>query len=275
LDLQAYISSGILESYALGATTPQENAEVEAMLMKYPELAVELSQIQQTLADYALLHEQTPPVDLKEKTRQAIFGAENAEIETITPKANFTVSKKSEPIKGEYFGRMSNWKMAASWALLALSVACNYYFFTKWKNTEGKLTIAEAQNTQMAANENILKANYESKIAVIDNQDFKKVNLKGTTDAPNAAASIYFNAKNNEVYLTSMAMPVLPEGKQYQLWAIINGKPVDAGMISNSDSLGKMKLSPNAVAFAISLENTGGSTTEAGPKGAVMVMGGV
>lgn len=265
MDIEAYISSGILESYALGATTPQETVDVEANIALYPELADELVKIQNSLEEYALLYAQEPPVDLKEKTRLAIFGDM-----VEKPKASFTI-EKNENINVKPF----NWKIAASWTLLALSLAGNYYFFNQWKNTEGKLTVAQAQNTQMAQNEAIQKANYESKIAIIQNTDYKKVLLKGTPDAPNAVASVYFNPKNSEVVITSLSMPVLPAGKQYQLWAIINGKPVDAGLINEADSLGKMKLSPNAQAFAISLENIGGSTTEAGPKGAVMAVGNV
>ena len=87
MDLQAYISTGILESYALGATTQHENAEVEAMLAKYPELVTEVNQIQEALENYAFLHEQTPPASLKEKTHTAIFGAENK-----TEKPNFILS---------------------------------------------------------------------------------------------------------------------------------------------------------------------------------------
>jgi anti-sigma-K factor RskA len=266
LDLEAYISSGILESYALGAATQQEAIEVESMVAQHPELALELAQIQSALEEYTLIQEQTPPKDLKQKTQEAIFGTGKTEI----PKTNFTVTKN------EIFnGTQLKWRAAASWALLALSVGANFYFFNQWKNTENKLVVAESQNTQMAQNETILKANYESKIAILNNYDFKKVILKGGDASPNAIASIYFNPKSQEVYLTSMDMPELPAGKEYQLWAIIDNKPVDAGLVAERDSLGKLKLSPNATAFAISLENKGGSTTAEGPKGAVIVVGSV
>ncbi|MES2798170.1 MAG: anti-sigma factor [Bacteroidota bacterium] len=265
MDLEAYISSGILESYALGAATPKEKVEVEANIVAYPELAIELALIREAIESYALLHEQNPPADLKAKTMQALFGEQSEK-----PKANFTIEKSENQINNLF-----NWRVAASWALLALSVGGNFYFFSQWKSTEGKLVVAQAQNTQMAQNDVIQKANFETKIAIIDNAQFKKVVLKGTEAAPNAFASVYFNTISKEVYLVNMKMPVLPEGKQYQLWAIIDGKPVDAGMISEADSLGKMKLSPNAAAFAISIENVGGSTTAEGPKGAVLVSGAV
>jgi anti-sigma-K factor RskA len=265
LDLQAYISSGILESYALGATTPQETAEVEEMVAKNPALNEEIIKIKNDLAAYAGLFEKEPPVDLKEKIRKQLF-----ETQAPAHEVNFAVSK-NETINSNGF----NWRVAASWALLAFSICANFYFFNRWKNTEEKLALADAQNVQMAQNDVILKANYESKIALMQNADFKKVLLLGTDKAPKAAASIYFNPKNNEVFIASLNMPELPTDKQYQLWAIIDGKPVDAGLIYKADSLGKMKPSPNATAFAISIENIGGSTTEAGPKGDVLAMGGV
>jgi anti-sigma-K factor RskA len=46
-------------------------------------------------------------------------------------------------------------------------------------------------------------------------------------------------------------------------------------LIEGTSNVLKMKSMTNAVAFAISLEETGGSTTEAGPKGTIYVMGAV
>jgi anti-sigma-K factor RskA len=264
LDVKAYISSGILESYVLGLSNEAENAEVEALLKSEPSIAKEVANIRATMEEYALLHAINPTAQLKDKTRAAIFGNK----EDIQAQRLGTISAEAPT-------NSFRWNMAASWALLALSIFGNYYLFQKWQNTESVLNTTLAQNAQLAKNEAIQKANYQGQLAAIQDSNYKKVSLAGTKDSPNAKATVYFNSKNNEVYLTAMAMPILPAGKQYQLWAIIDGKPVDAGLISTTDSLGKMKLSQNAVAFAISIEDTGGSTTEAGPKGAVLAMGGV
>ena len=53
---------------------------------------------------------------------------------------------------------------------------------------------------------------------------------------PNYNGKLYFNANN---------LPKSPNQKQYQLWAIVNGKPVDAGLVDATDSdsiFQKMKL---------------------------------
>ena len=56
-------------------------------------------------------------------------------------------------------------------------------------------------------------------------------------------------------------MQQVPSGKQYQLWAIVDGKPVDAGLITDCIGLCKMKRIDRAQAFAITLEKAGGSPT--------------
>lgn len=267
MDIQAYISSGILESYALGTATAAEITAIETNLVAYPELAQELAFIQEALENYALSHQKEAPARLKAKTMQAIFGEAKS-----APTTNFTIENNKVTHTQK---PLWSFNMAASWALLALSIAGNLFFWNKWQKTESKLQVAEAQNTQMAKNEAVFKANYSSKIEVMESDFFKKVILKGSEAAPNALASVYFNTQTNQVYLGNLKMPVLPKGKQYQLWAIVAGKPVNAGLINQADSLGKMLQTPNAQAFAISIENTGGSTTEAGPQGVVLVSGGV
>jgi anti-sigma-K factor RskA len=54
---------------------------------------------------------------------------------------------------------------------------------------------------------------------------------------------------------------------QYQLWAIVDGKPFDAGLLietktaDNKYNIQKMKSFGKAEAFAITLEKKGGSAT--------------
>jgi anti-sigma-K factor RskA len=67
-------------------------------------------------------------------------------------------------------------------------------------------------------------------------------------------------------------LPQPAAGKQYQLWAIVDNKPVDAGMLdmAHGHQMVKMKNIPRAQLFAITLEEQGGSPT---PKGPMYVLG--
>jgi anti-sigma-K factor RskA len=76
-------------------------------------------------------------------------------------------------------------------------------------------------------------------------------------------AYVYWNESTEEVYLSIQNMRTLAQENQYQLWAIIDGKPVDAGVFdTNLAGLLKMKAIGNgAAAFAVTVEPRGGKAS--------------
>jgi anti-sigma-K factor RskA len=75
------------------------------------------------------------------------------------------------------------------------------------------------------------------------------------------------------VYLLVNNLPKPANDKQYQLWAFIDGKPVDMGLLDLSEKplqLYRMKNAQTAQAFAITLEKRGNGPI---PHGAVYVKG--
>ena len=305
MNTKEYIESGIIESYVLGVTTVGESAEVERLALEYPEIQAEIESVSNTFENYALQFEKEPPAFLKDKIKAKLFsepisadrfqaavhgGQTTVANEQLAGDSGQSVdseqllvnSKQIDENPREIVGlsgasipQRSIFSMAASWVLLALSIAGNIWFFTNWKNSEEKLVALETQNQVLAQEGKALKANYQEEVAILQNPDFKVITLAGQPVYPTAKALIYFDKNKKEVYLSAMKLPKAPTGKQYQLWAIIDGKPVDAGLIEGTSNVLKMKSMTNAVAFAISLEEKGGSTTEAGPKGTIYVMGAV
>ena len=88
-----------------------------------------------------------------------------------------------------------------------------------------------------------------------------KINLAGVGTHTGQSGLLYWDKASGDVFLDLNSMPQAPAGKQYQLWAIIDGKPVDAGMYSFSSSMTRMKTIVRAEMFAITIENEGGSPT--------------
>jgi anti-sigma-K factor RskA len=93
------------------------------------------------------------------------------------------------------------------------------------------------------------------------------VNMVGTQKASPGSASIYWDSTSTNVYMVVKNMPKLPTDKQYQLWALIDGKPVDLGLFDQPQPnvILKMKNIQKADAFAITIEsrgNTGGPNLE-------------
>jgi anti-sigma-K factor RskA len=225
LNIQTYISSGILESYLLGELSETECAEVDAVAKQYPEVLAEIEAIETTMIKVVA---KTPPPHLK----QAVLN----KIEKQTTEVIQLHSKKSVFIP---------WLAAASIAQLsALSLEIDKSNMAL--ETQSKIASA------MANELNILKQ-----------PDTKKTILKGLDPTSNLLATVYWNKNSNDVYLNIDTLPQPAMNKQYQLWAIVDGKPVDAGVfeLNNMDTLVKMKSVSNAQAFAVTLENKGGSVS--------------
>jgi anti-sigma-K factor RskA len=94
---------------------------------------------------------------------------------------------------------------------------------------------------------------------VMSNPVMLKVALPGVAGKESDLATVYWDTKTKDVYLLANNLPKPNDDKQYQLWALVDGKPVDAGMIDDCNGLCKLKNIQKAQAFAITLEKKGGS----------------
>jgi anti-sigma-K factor RskA len=249
LNLKDYISSGVLEAYALGELSEKEQAEVERNLSAYPELKEELTRIEEAQEEFLLRAAVRPPASLKAKVMDAIVVDER--------------EARVVPIQSE--SQITFWRYAAAAsvtiALVASYLAFNYH--SKWKNTQSDLATLIAQNQQVAQDYNQVNQRLErmeNNLRVMDNPSFQRVVMTGTPNAPGAIASVYWNESTQEVYLSIQNMKELSREKQYQLWAIIDGKPVDAGVFDgNVAGLHKMKaIAKGAILFAVTVEPRGG-----------------
>ena len=61
-------------------------------------------------------------------------------------------------------------------------------------------------------------------------------------------------------YLRRDALPALPQGQSYQLWAITGATPVSAGVLGRDPSVVAFTVDAPTSAIAISVEPTAGST---------------
>jgi len=146
-------------------------------------------------------------------------------------------------------------------ALIASYLAFDYR--SKWKDASSQLSNLIAQNQQIASNYNQVNESLDrlrKDVEILDNPSFTKTLMRGTANAPTALASVYWNKSSKELYLRIYNMKELSQEQQYQLWAIVDGKPVDAGVFDgNIAGMIKMKNVPEgAVTFAVTIESRGG-----------------
>ncbi|HLZ89387.1 MAG TPA: hypothetical protein VKQ52_19165 [Puia sp.] len=74
MNIELYMQSGIIESYALGLATPEEAGEFEQLLPHYPELKDALSDFEYHLELFSIDHEIPPPPDVREKIEARLRG---------------------------------------------------------------------------------------------------------------------------------------------------------------------------------------------------------
>ena len=264
MNVKEYISSGILESYVLGSCTPAEQKEVEANAMQYPEIKAELEAIREALNTYAIANEITPPEYLKEKIANAVNASDSIVEEPNIISLNSERSGKS----GLY-----RFLIAASVALLISSAYMINKFSVQLDDAKKEIAALKKENESFAqsvkASDSLYaldKKKMEMKLAQLDmvkKPSMVAMPMKGLDPAPDAKVVVYGDAKTNEIFLEVNKLPKAPKGMQYQLWAIVKGKAIDAGMIQQCeepDTCGILKMNSiaDAHAFAISLEKEGG-----------------
>jgi anti-sigma-K factor RskA len=277
---QEIIESGRLEQYALGELDLAAQAEVEAQARRYPQVRQELDELLIGLGVYAEAHAVTPPAGMRDRvlgrvlaeigtTQTTATNAPVAETPTMRVSAsNPHVASAAVPAAAPAV-RSNGWAIAASVALL-LSLVGNALLYTNWQNTSKELAVALNEQTRFASSTQVmerrLSATQEQLHVLRSPDEYKMVALAGTPAYPTARARVLFNRTEHRVYVDVAQLPPLPPGKQYQLWALDNGKPVDAGMLTAAttagDGLQQMKDIGSAQAFAMTIEPAGGS---AGP----------
>jgi anti-sigma-K factor RskA len=249
------ISSGLLELYALGISSSEESAQVQEWVKQYPELKQEIDDIELSLETYAQANAIEPSPGLKDKILASIASSENA-----GDKATYAVVAESATAKVYRIPAFFKFAVAAAILLLIGSIAFNYFYYSKYKSVNNQLQLARQQMEQ----ERQANLAMKNDINVMSDKNSQPVVLNGTPRAPEALAKIYWMKNTGQVYVDPSNLPDAPSGKQYQLWAIVGGKPVDAGMITTEKGtyhIQKMKSFGHAEAFAITLEKAGGSPT--------------
>lgn len=257
MNIEDYISSGVIEAYVMGLATEEEVQILECVQKNNASVKQAVLDAQETIGRLHQAQAVAPPSHLKSAIWAKIQAEEEhkeeeKEIVNEREPIDFQpVYEKTEPKQNTVY-----WAAAAS-ILLVFSVGLLGYFLLERKELKGELSSIkaqqnEAQQTYAALNEKWLLST---------SPNVKTVALAGVEKHPDSKAVVYLNAENKKTYLSLENLPEPPSGYQYQLWALVNGTPVDAGVYAHKDGkqVQEMLVVANAQAYAITLEKEGGS----------------
>jgi anti-sigma-K factor RskA len=269
VNVQEYISSGIIQSYVMGLADEAERIEFERMCALHPEVRAAREEFEIAVEQFALGNQVPVPQNLKSK----IFAAIDIESNQTVPRDSKTLkshisSPKQQSTKIIAIPKFQRFLSAAAVILLLISTALNFYFFNQSKYYNNQYRGLLAQQTEIVSNNQVLQTRmleYEKAIDWMKDPAMAVVKMPATEACPDpaSATTVYWNTISKDVFLAINKLPTPAEDQQYQLWALVDGKPVDAGVFDIKDGPGmvKMKNIPRAQAFAITLEKKGGSPT--------------
>ncbi len=262
MNLQPFITSGILELYVTGLTTPEETREVEEVASQHPEVQAELDDIRSAMESYAVAHRVQPPEGLKDKILSRLHDTSPKPKKNAPAKA--AAEPSSRPIERERKDKMVALPWLLGLVLLGALVAA-FVFFSQAAESRQQAAQAQAQFEQLKK-ECDEKAQQQAKLheqfIALRHWATKPVQMKGTKLDPSGFAVVYHNTDRGKSYLNVVQLPALQPDKQYQLWALVGGQPKDLGVFNlpaEGDTLLEVPFVKEAEAFAVTLEPKGGS----------------
>jgi anti-sigma-K factor RskA len=256
----------LLPAYVLGTLEPDEMLAVDAFLQQDARLLVRLRELEQAAASMAYAAPHTPlPANAKPRLLTRIR-ADLAQDTASAPEHDsraFQRRARLEP--DEKPARREGWldslrrQTLGLGALVALLVL-GLYIIQLQTRLNAAATQLETTNDAVAA--------IQLHLGVIASAE-QIVRLEGTDAAPDVIGNFYATGEEGVVVLKGLTP--LPESQTYQLWLVVDGEPVSAGLFAakpNAASVWDVVVTPdtqNFTAIDISVEPAGGSPTLLGP----------
>ncbi len=239
----------------------------------YPEVKAELVKQQDVIERMAMEMAVDPPKELKGKVMEAISLEKQIIPDSDKPNESKVVAMK--PRKPQQPKQQFNWAVAAS-ILLLLGLGVYYVVSTsrvdrlqtELAETRNVLKEVESQkellNTNLSETDSAYqRATYAN--AVLARKSTRAIDMPGTPNQPDALVRVFWDNESSEVLMKVESLAEVPPGRQYQLWAIVDGQPTDMGVFDLTADLDDILIVPHQVAdaqaFAITLEEEGGSPT--------------
>lgn len=234
--------------HALGATTPDESAAMEAAMATDPELAAEVAAFRDVPAMLATAQPVTPSPAL----RGALLAAAMA-----APPMKATAGAQPAPVPMSAARRWAPMLAAAS---LVIATLVGADALRTRRDLDSLRDTNAALTQQLARRERTLNSVLEGE------RDLYLVQVGAKETATGPGIQFFWNAKQGRGVAHVFRLAPAPEGRDYQIWALVNGKPVSL-VVFNSDPDGHALVDIDKLATTVdgvtdvlvSLEPKGGS----------------
>ncbi|MDY0907771.1 anti-sigma factor [Pedobacter sp. CFBP9032] len=282
-NLKAFIESGVLELYVLGDLSPEETLRVKELASQHQEVRDELAAIEYAMEEFAMQNAVQPSEDVEAKLFQKLGINIDEETNSVS---DLPLQAEPKIVSLDHSNakmRSLRYALVACVALLIVSTAALFITYSKLTDAHDQIASLNLDKEKFAGVVSKLEYNnrgLNNLVEMNESKDWATIKMQGQAISPQSKMNVYWNKKNKDVIINYLAMdlPKADAQHEYQLWALVNGKPVSLGVFGKTDStsrdaLLKMQTIQEAQAFAVTLEPMGGSVNPTMEK--LTVMGGV
>ncbi len=242
MDINSYISSGIVEMYVMGLCSQEEHADVEMLRAQYPDLDYAIREFELSLENEL----QKTAIDVPEAVDEKILAFFN-------PPASATDNFTLQPTRDRGRSWVAYAIAAVSTALLGISLFTIYKLQVSLKKSE-LLVSANKPVTTLPPGD----------FKILNDPGITPVAMYGVGSHAICRCTMFWDKKTGKVYIILHHLPLSSDKSDYQLWAYVNGQPVNIGVINDAIrgrfiEMGNVPAGANS--FSITLEKAGVVTT--------------
>jgi len=242
---KTHIEPALIEQYILGLTTEAENREIGLYLAQNPAIAKEVKGNQIAIEDFAM--EFTIDLPKKLKNDKALKRVKSTlQVEpSVPPKIKV------------------NWLTGIA-AIFALGFALmSFLLYQQQSNLQNQIASLK-NNVNLLQDQNAQLVNQKTQLnqqfSFVKDVNTAHVHLKGARLSPKALIIVYWNESTKNAYLNVVNLPKIPADKSLQLWADVEGRMINMGVLETKKAeLMKVPYIPNVESLNITLEPKGGS----------------
>ena len=239
MKIEEYISSGIVELYVMGLCSEEEKQEINSLRKQNPVLEKAIRDFESVLEAKMQQNISLPDADTDKKIL-ATLDALNTKI--------------SLPTAGKKNGKHIRIRSLIAAAAVVFIIAGGYIIFAlnnKIKKLEkGQVGV---NNTSPTLPEDDYKIMLDPKIT--------PVAMYGVGTHAICRCTMFWDKKTGKMYIIIHHLPLSSSKKDYQLWAMVDGKPVSVGIVQDEirGRFIEMQGVPGgATSFIVTLEKAGG-----------------
>lgn len=243
--INTFLSSGLLEKYLIGATSPTETEQVETFISKYPEVQNAYNTLQHNLEVVAKSNAVEAPKNILNHILEELDEA---------PVINMASTNK--------YKKWYKLSIAACFAAL-LFAGTSIYYYDQAQKLESDTVVFDEEiwdlRDDIAENRKALDAVYRQLLKLNDPETAKYI-INGNERAKELKTVAYINPKEKTSMIDVVSLPELPDEQCYQIWAELQGKMISLGILNEADrQLINIPYAEDALALNITIEPKGGN----------------